>query len=382
MPMTATEPLRVRRAFLEATRNSLSAGARGYLIFFSVALSLLGPATSDAVAVHATALEEERFILAGATVQLINAPGQVSRFACEALSESRAIIASGSLSLNRGVISRGTSSTLMHPVSSISPGLMAALGALSLLKITSDGTYDDPITSETIFTTDELAAQSGIAPGVSGYRLLGEPGGQERPVSVIGFINISDVLPAAAGSAISLHSTSSGFSDSCLVLGAPGNGEAVAALAVLAAPDAVPLTRVPQPLLYASDFTFDASIRVTTRETEYLWVAGGVLAALIWILPLGFRRSEIGLYASLGLRRLDIASIRGIEGMIMVAVGALAAVVSALAAGVTLAWTSASLWAITLPEIAASACLAAALALIVGGATAVFGDASAMVKDR
>lgn len=76
MSLGVRERLSAGRAAREGFGNSISSSYRGYITAIGIALSLFAPITSDALAIHRIALDESRYILAGATVQLINAPGQ------------------------------------------------------------------------------------------------------------------------------------------------------------------------------------------------------------------------------------------------------------------------------------------------------------------
>lgn len=374
-----SEGLKLRRAWREACHALLSGGLRAYAMVFAIGIALLAPGVADARYVHQVAVQEEALLLAGATAMIVAGDELVNVDACEKLAESRAVLASGSVAMNVATMVRSSASPLSAPVASVSPGLLEVLHSLRLTSFATGGASEEA-PGAVAYSTDELAAQLGLAPGVSRYEL--HSGGSSSPTTVVALIQLSKILPASAGSAAVVHEPSREAADVCVILAKPGRVAAAEALAGVVAPNAAAVDRVPRPVLYESQFTFNPVSTVIERPTRHLWVFGGIAAGAIWCVSLGFRRSEVGLYLSLGVRRVDVSLIRGLEGLVTIAAGFLVCVPVLIALSLAAPTVGVYMTAVMGPEVVASSGLAAIIGGVLGGLTAAIGDASAMVKDR
>ncbi len=89
-------------------------------------------------------------------------------------------------------------------------------------------------------------------------------------------------------------------------------------------------------LVPTGEFTRDPLRSLVERNTRSLWFPGGALLALILWIGVWFRRSELGLYRSLGMSTLDLYRLGWIETAVVAAAGSIVGVLWGAAVGVRL----------------------------------------------
>lgn len=284
------------------------------LVIVAIAACIAVPGAADSVAVSKLIADEQAWIAAGGHVfvvtgaRIADRANPVAAVACDRLTQLDGVVAAFAMLPDSG---RGAFSHIPGgrvPVYTASPGVTRFLGAAS--------TAGAPV-----IVTAGLASRTGVHNGevvhVQGYNGLVATA-TSAPLTVR--IADSTVLGEEYDGALLMPTLLTGDADSCFVRTDSAHYSAIqAALPALLAHEGQPA--IAQPRLFSSQFTVDYTHAFEDRAFRWLWVAAASLLLLIWVITQWFRRSQLAIYATFGMRAASRQVMQVSEWAVLAAFG-------------------------------------------------------------
>jgi hypothetical protein len=284
------------------------------LVIFAIAWCVAAPAAADAIGVTRLIQGEQAWIDAGGYVLVVTGarnesgtnpvPGAV----CDRLTEIEGISAAFALQTS------GARAAFTHipggraPIYEVSPGAARFLGAT-------------PTASATVIVTSGLAQRTGVR-DAEDVRLVLSAGGATTAKSGVLTARAVDsaVLGEEYDGALLVPAILTGDVSTCFVRTDAAHHKAVAtALPALLAYGGQPA--LAQPRLFSSDFTVDYTSAYEDRDLRWLWVPAAALLALIWMITQWFRRSQLAIYVTFGMKPAPRLVMQVSEWAVLVAFG-------------------------------------------------------------
>lgn len=320
----------------EGWRNACTSRALGVLVIVLSACVLAGIALADALAVSSLVANEKAWTAAGGHVLVVSNETGISGYDCERLNQAEGVSGAVGIAITyeRAALSSAPDSNLA--VRGATAGLSRVLTAqvpldavvIDHATATDFGLTDGQRLGLTLTVVDEGATEPG-APIVvkSGERRA--PDGT-RPVAVTDL----RILGEQHSSGVIWPIAASGSVDECLIWAEPGAKEMLMSALPGLLPGSGDKPTVVDNRLITGQFTRDYHAEYLMRSWRWVPLAGGAGLGLIWLLIRWVRRSEDGLYQSLGAARPQRALLRLVEWTLYCLAGA---ALGYLAAGITMA---------------------------------------------
>lgn len=322
----------------EGWRNAGASRLLGLLIAVLSAAVFGGIAVADALTVADLVTDERAWVAAGGQVLAVTNETGVPGYACEHLNGAPGVRAAvGLVHLNqRAALANAPEANLA--VTGFTSGLA--------------GFLTSPLPLDGVVMNTTAAADFGLA---SGQRLglsLADPsdsnpepdptkpivadaaGRRATPGTRVLTVTDLTILGDAYAAGVALPIAASGTVDTCMVWAEFGAKDTLMASLPGLLPGAGDKPTVVADRLVTGQFTRDYHAEYLARSWRWVPLAGGVALGLIWILIRWVRRSEDGLYQSLGAARPHRALVRLTEWTLYSVVGA---AIAALAADLALA---------------------------------------------
>lgn len=301
-----------------AAREGIATARNGrwtsLLIVIAVAACIAGPAAADASAVSRLIADEQAWINAGGHVFVVTGArteateNPIVSTTCDRLAQLDGVSAAFAL---RPVENRAAFSHIpggRAPVYEVTPGAPAFLGSVAGL-------------GAPVIVTTGLAQRTGVRDGET-VRLIESDGLVTSPPSdqLVAQVADSAVMGEEYDGAFLVPTVWVGDARVCFVRTDSAHYSAVAAvLPTLLAYDGQPA--LVQPRLFSSEFTVDYAHAYEDRALRWLWVPSAVLLLLIWAITQWFRRSQLAIYTTFGMRTASRMTMQASEWAVLSAFG-------------------------------------------------------------
>jgi hypothetical protein len=312
---------RLREVVGEGIRNAAHGGPRSLFLVGLLAVLAAVAVLAEATTLQSLRDEEVRLWREGSHVVVVGSEGGINGTECESLSESGAVEVSGAARRASGT---GTVENLGGPEVTLTEGTVGVLAMGDRLAGSGSARVPPAVV---------LALPAADSLGVSGGEMLtiASDGTPELPVTVD---EVRDLFYATNRYSTGVFSVvpAAGIFDTCFLLAAPGYLEIakaqVSSLSVL--PDHASDASI-RLLLRTEDGVEQLRRRAESRVTRWGGLVAGIVAGLVWVLMMMLRRTESGLYRTLGVSFAELILLRLSEGFLLAVIGL---GVAATAAGV------------------------------------------------
>lgn len=308
----------------EGWRNACTSRFLGVLMVVLSACVLAGITLADALTVSGLVANEKAWTAAGGHVLVVSNETGISGYDCERLNQAEGVTASVGIAISheRAALSNAPDSNLaVRGATAGLSGLLASQVPLDAVVIdhttaTDFGLTDGQRLALTLTMVDEGATEPGAPIVVKSGERRATDG--TRPIAVTDLT----ILGEQHSSGIIWPIAASGSVDECLVWAAPGAKETLMSALPGLLPGSGDKPTVVDNRLIVGQFTRDYHAEYLTRSWRWVPLAGGAALGLIWVLIRWVRRSEDGLYQSLGAPRPQRALLRLIEWTLYCLAGA------------------------------------------------------------
>ncbi|NOY55366.1 MAG: ABC transporter permease [Actinobacteria bacterium] len=299
----------VRTLIGEGIRNVVSSGMRGLVVMAAFAGVVAGLFLTEVSFVDGVIKDQQAFTERGLNVFVVGVEdGTLQLDRCTELNRLDHVLAAGGV--------RRAEQTIF----STAPGVRFQTVEVSgrLLDVWArDRTPGLSAPISQFFVGQAAADELGLAAGVTV-----EPRGVAGVVQIAGVVDVSGRYEAASRW-VMIPSVAAGDGDECWVEFAP-QAKSTAKGELLSWFDKDELSIGIRSLVPTGEFTRDPLRSLLERSTQSLWIPGGALLSLILWIGVWFRRSELGLYQSLGMSTLDLYRLGWIETALIAVIGAVA----------------------------------------------------------
>lgn len=347
---------RRREAAAEGLRTLMASGAIGVALVALTATGLGLPAALEARQVSALVTDEADWVASGGTVLVASIDGaSLQARACENVSMVDGVQAAFGITRHAGATGTASAPGARVAVASVTSGIYSFLNAAP------GGALISPRVEEDIGVGSSLIL---LTPAKTPAD-ESDPAGAPISDAPVGTVAISDVVPTdVLGDEYAyialVPQPAAGDVDRCYVRTSPADlGTVRAALPALLAVGGE--TVIVADRFVGGRFSRSFSQEYATRTTQLMPYLGGVAVALMWLIITWIRRSEDGLYKTMGASLTDRAAMRGTEWLAILALGAVSAWSGVL---LVLALTD-DATAVALRAAASSIAIAAASSLLV-----------------
>lgn len=303
-----------------AAREGLATARTGRWTSLLMALAVLwlvaAPAAADAVSVSRLIDDEQAWIDAGGHVYVVTGAktdgeqNPIPVQACESLRGVTGVLGAFALARTQDA---GTLSQIPGGRASlydVSSGALPFLGAA-------------PADGGAVLATAGFAERTGVVDGETDTVVRRGPLGTVPDASdplTVRVVNTA-IMGDEFDGALLVPSQLGPTADSCYVRTDAAHDQALAsALPALLAHEGDPA--IPNPRLFASDFTVDYSHAFEERPLRWLWVPAAALLGLLWAMLQWFRRSHVAIYATFGMGQAPRLAMQLAEWGALAAVGA------------------------------------------------------------
>lgn len=288
------------------------------LIVIAVAWAIAAPSIADAVEVTRLIESERAWIDAGGYVFVVTGARETGGTAapipadvCDRLSRMEGIDASFALKRT------GARGSVGHVPGGQATIYDVSAGALQFLRV-------EPDPRGVVIATTSFAERTGVADG--------DPVTVVRRASPEVAAATSDLLTTRVADTSTMGEEYDGAllmparltdtADACFVRTDAAHLSAVeAALPTLLGHEGK--SAIPNPRLFASEFTVDYSTAFEDRPLRWLWAPAAALLGLLWAMLQWFRRSQVAIYATFGMRAPSRLVMQVSEWAMLAAIGAL-----------------------------------------------------------
>jgi hypothetical protein len=334
----------------------------------------------DIQAVQDQVVAEQEWLAAGGRVLVVtDKGGSLSMAACDRLRALDGVDAAFGIRRREGLVS-----TLAAPGAAVSASFVSS-GVAAFLR--------EEVNAEGVIVGDPVRQQIGSGRWLTLRAHVLEHRASEQampqadpplptvPVRISGYADLS-VLGDAYSYGLLLPSIPVGPAEACFVRAKAGARDglrdALPAALGLAGPKSEPAVAY---RLDSGKFTRDPLVEYSHRTTRHLPLYGGIVVAVMWLLIRWMRRSQDGLYTTLGATPIVRATVRGVELACVLAISASVGLSIAIAAavGAGAQTTLALQFGLRAMVLTAAPVIVAALAWT---AASVRADATAALKDR
>jgi hypothetical protein len=356
---------RLGPVLIEALRGLRAAGTRSVLVAASAFLLVGLLSWSEFTTAQDLVRFEEEFTRAGGWVAVATNEGVLPSGLCESLVQRPEVVVSGASAT-------GSLTQVMTSPGTFFQSEVATVGAIRLW---TDSALPAATLADGLVVGQAAASELGLRAG-----MFTEPQGGS-PMLVAAVIDTAERNPQAQRRLISVAAPA-GLMDKCWVEFSPGTLDAGMALlrSVFDDPESEPIVRS---WIESDEFTRNTVEEFTHRPQAQAWApAGALIAILLWV-GAWSRRSELGLYRTVGTSRSTLWVLGQAEALVVVLPAATAGILWACVA-YGLRWGSPPPWdqaAIALrgaASVALMAILIGPLAWIVTGRDAI----AHQLKDR
>ncbi len=288
------------------------------LMVVAVAWLIAAPGVTDAVAVTRLIESERAWIDAGGYVFVVTGGREAGGTAapvpaavCDSLSRVDGI--EDSFALTR----TGARGSVGHV-----PGGQATIydvsgGVLRFLRLDADP-------RGVVIATAGFAERTGVADGdpVTVVTRAGSGAAAETSDPLTARVVDAAILGEEYDGALLMPANLTGTAGACFVRTDAAHHAAVeAALPAILSHDG--RSAIPNPRLFASEFTVDYTTAFEDRPLRWLWAPGAALLGLLWAMLQWFRRSQVAIYATFGMRAPSRLVMQVSEWAVLAGVGAL-----------------------------------------------------------
>lgn len=303
----------------EGLRNAAAARARALLLMVVSALLLAAATIADIDEIAKVQAEEAEAWRSGSHLVLVVADGAIDPARCARLQHQPEVLAAGAM--------RRGPETIMPRMGTARVGLVeVTAGAIDALAILQDRDLTQRTSGPQVLVAQPVADAFGLTAGES--VVLGQTRASVRHV-----VDAS-LLTNQFGTALLSQVPTTGTADACILLAAPNHR--VDVRDKLAATVALTDGWRASDVSASTELFSELDRQLRTRTTRFLPAAAATAVVLLWAAVLLARRSEAGLYRSLGLTTTRITAMRLVELTATLA-GAIL-----LATALVLAWTTAT----------------------------------------
>lgn len=312
----------------ESWRNAGSSRFMGLALVLLSAFAFAGVATADALGVARLAADEAAWTAAGGQVLVASNPEGLSALNCERLNGATGVKAAvGAVRLRQraGLANAPDANLAVVGVTAGIAGFLPSRPELDSVLVTARTAEEYGLTggnwTRLSFTSaSEQAAGETDQAATDGDARQDPAPGRRIAIAELG------LLGDEYASGVALPVPASGLVDACLVWAGPGAKPTLAETLADVLPGAGTKPTVIADRLISGEFARDYHAEYLTRPWRWAPIPVGAAIGLVWVLIRWVRRSEDGLYQSLGIARPQRALIRLVEWLVY----------SGLAAGVAL----------------------------------------------